>query len=399
MAAAPESGLDETRYSLLEHLSELRTRLVRALLAVTVTMSGAMYFAPELLDYAIKPLREVLAAKNRAEVLLVDREAARAQGLVDALEAKETVRFRGRVDDLGAAREAVLAALDGKQPLDLLLVSADTIGADGALVSDVLEGIEPAPLVAYLVRDPRDPAVAELQLDGATLIREAPRPAVLSRLVRQAAALSGKVNRGDKLVVLSLFDPFFAYLKIALVVGLFLACPVWLHQLWSFIAPGLYDREKRVVLPAVLGASLLFLAGGLFAYFVMFPLMFDVLVNQMMPASLEGSFTVENYLSMLLTMTVVFGLVFEVPLIIALLTTLGLVSVEALRRFRKYAIVLSFVIGAVATPADPVSQVLMSVPLVIFYEVGILLSAMLARRRGAARRAAEEAEELEGARG
>ena len=100
--------------------------------------------------------------------------------------------------------------------------------------------------------------------------------------------------------MLSPLEPFFAYLKIALVVGLFLACPFWLYQAWRFVAPGLYTQEKKVVIPCITAASVLFCAGGLFAYYAMFPMMFDVLVNQMMPASLTGSFTVDNYLGLLL---------------------------------------------------------------------------------------------------
>jgi sec-independent protein translocase protein TatC len=104
----------------------------------------------------------------------------------------------------------------------------------------------------------------------------------------------------------------------------------------------------------------------------------------MMPASLEGTFTVDNYLSILFQMTLAFGVVFETPLIIAMLAAVGVVTAEGLRRWRKYAIVLSFVIGAVLTPADPISQTLMSVPLVIFYELGILAAVVVGKKRAAA---------------
>jgi sec-independent protein translocase protein TatC len=137
--------------------------------------------------------------------------------------------------------------------------------------------------------------------------------------------------------------------------------------------------------------SLLFLAGGAFAYFVMFPLMFDVLVNQMMPQDLSGSFTVDNYLMMLFGMTLAFGVIFELPLVIAMLARLGIVTPEFLTQYRRYWIVASFVIGAVLTPADPISQSLMALPLIVFYEVGIVLARIMRRRRDERLEAAAEA--------
>ena len=112
--------------------------------------------------------------------------------------------------------------------------------------------------------------------------------------------------------------------------------------------------------------------------------MFDVLVNQMMPASLSASFTVDKYLSLLLRLTVAFGAVFELPLVITALAAVGIVSSEMLVTYRKYAIVLAFVIGAFLTPADPLSQIMMALPLVLFYEVGILSAKTLERRRAQA---------------
>jgi sec-independent protein translocase protein TatC len=113
----------------------------------------------------------------------------------------------------------------------------------------------------------------------------------------------------------------------------------------------------------------------------MFPLMFDVLVNQMMPQDLSGSFTVDNYLMMLFGMTLAFGVIFELPLVIAMLARVGLVTPEFLRKWRRYWIVAAFVIGAVLTPADPISQSLMALPLIVFYEIGIVLARVMRRRR------------------
>lgn len=389
-------GLDETKYTLTEHLSELRGRLAKSVGAVVVTMVGALAFAPQILEYSTEPLVEVLTDRARVETLLVGADDEAGQALAGRLDDHPKVNFRGLQPELTEVASVVKSAAASKRPIDLVLVDTKTIGSDGALVSDLLEGIDLTPFVAYLVDSAKDPMVTELQLEGAVVVLSPPRNAVLSRIVRRAAAAAGKASNGDKLVVLSPLEPFFAYIKIALVVGLFLACPFWLYQGWAFVAPGLYSTERRIVLPAVLSASLLFISGGLFAYYVMFPMMFDVLVNQMMPASLVGSFTVDKYLGLLLRVTVAFGVVFELPLVMALLAAVGIVDADTLRGFRKYAIVASFIISAIMTPADPLSQVMMAVPLVVFYEVGILLAAVLAKKRAASLEDEDEDEDEPG---
>jgi sec-independent protein translocase protein TatC len=377
-----KKGIDETKFSLIEHLSELRTRLLRSLIAVFVTTGCAMYFSPQLLDYTVTPLTDVLRARNRVDTILVHDDAKKADELEARFAKLPTIKYRGRYDNLEKVRAAVEAGIAEKKPIDLVLVSAHAIKDDGALVSDLLEGIDPGPEVAYLVSDVSDPAIAELQLEGASLIPDPPRSAALSRVVRRAAAAAGKAATGEKLVVLSPLDPFFAYLKIALVIGIFVACPMWLYQAWQFVAPGLYANEKMIVLPVILSGSILFVAGGCFAYFGMFPLMFDVLVNEMMPSSLVGTFTVDKYLSLLMTMTVAFGVVFELPLAIAVLAMIGVVTPQLLRKMRKYAVVGSFVFSAVITPTtDPLSLMMMALPLIVFYEVGIILAAIVHRRR------------------
>ncbi|MCA9549600.1 MAG: twin-arginine translocase subunit TatC [Myxococcales bacterium] len=383
-----ERGLDETKYTLTEHLTELRTRLGKALLAVVLTMCGALVFAPEVLEYSIQPLMRVLTDRARVETLLVHADDDEGKALADRLEEHSRVHFLGLQGDLSKVADEIRSRAKTPRPVDLVLVDSATIGAEGALVSDLLEGVEASPFVVYLVKDAKDPMVAELQLEGAAVILSPPRAPVLNRVVRRAAAAAGKAGMGDKLVVLSPLDPFFAYIKIALVVGIFLACPIWLYQLWMFVAPGLYSHERKVVLPAVLSASGLFMAGGAFAYYAMFPMMFDVLVNQMMPDTLAGSFTVDNYLGLLLRMTVAFGVVFELPLFMAMLAAIGVVTPELLRKYRRYAIVIAFIVGALLTPADPLSQVMMAVPLIVFYEVGILLASTMQKRREAAQAAA-----------
>lgn len=370
------ADIDDTPHTLTEHLTELRTRLIRAAVAIVLTSAACLAFAPQILDYATEPLRKVLRGNSRVVTWVVHDQPTE---LEQELRRDPRIRFAGTAANLGALSQAVRAASTGRRPVDLVLVSAKAIDSDGAYVSDVLEGVEPAPFVAYLVEDPDAPAVKQLQLDGAVVLLEPLRTAVIKRVARRAAGAAGKSNNPDKLVVLSPLDVFFAYLKIALVCGLFLACPFWLFESWAFVAPGLYAKEKRVVGPVVVSASLLFVGGGLFAYFVMFPVMFDFLVNQMLPQTLAASFTVDNYLGLLTRLTLAFGVVFELPLALALLAMVGIVTPESLIKSRKYAIVIAFVAGAFLTPADPMSQVLMAGPLIIFYEIGILAARLVAK--------------------
>ncbi len=374
-------GLDESKLTLTEHLTELRSRLLRSMIAIVLTTSVCAIFSPEILKYASEPLGEVLRDRNRVETLLVHHDKQAGPVLAERLDKSEKVIFHGLLSELSQVTEKVQSQKAKNRPIDMVLVSSEAIGSDGALVSDLLEGVEPAPYVAYLVSDRKDPAIFELQLEGALVLLEPMRDAVLKRTVRRAAAAAGKAAQGDKLVFLSPIEPFFAYLKIALVCGLFLACPVWIFQIWQFVAPGLYAHEKKVVIPAVGSASLLFIGGGLFAYYAMFPIMFDVLVNQMMPPSMAASFTVDKYLALLLRVTLAFGAVFELPLVLALLSAMGIVTSAGLKRWRKYAIVIAFIVSAFLTPADPLSQVMMALPLVVFYELGIILSMILGRKR------------------
>jgi sec-independent protein translocase protein TatC len=385
--------MDESKYTLTEHLSELRGRLAKSLLAVIITSSVALFFADDLLTLSIEPLQKALRSKSRLETVVIDDDQARREALVARLEGDERIRLVGNAGDIEELGAMATEAAKVKKPLDLVVVAASATDNLGTRAHDVLEGLEPQPHVVYLITQKDSATLQELTLDGISVMPAAPSPARLGREIRKAAAAAGKIARDDKLVVLSPLDPFFAYLKIGLVCGLFMACPVWLYQAWRFVAPGLYDKEKSVVGPAVTSASLLFIAGGAFAYFLMFPMMFDVMVNQMMPSALAASFTVDNYLSLLFTMTVAFGVVFELPLIIALLARVGLVTPEFLVKWRRYAIVLAFVIGAVLTPADPVSQIFMSIPLVVFYEVGIVLARIMAKKRRATAEAPDPADE------
>ncbi len=178
-----------------------------------------------------------------------------------------------------------------------------------------------------------------------------------------------------KLVFISATEPFFAYLKIGAFAGLLVALPIIFWQVWGFIAPGLYAHEKRYVVPFVVLSSGCFIAGTLFGFFVAFPLMFGFLVQagtaggEVVPMLSMGS-----YLSLASQMLLAFGITFELPIIIFFLARMGVVGYPLLARNRKFALLICFVLGAIFSPPDIISQTVLAVPMFILYELGIWLA-------------------------
>jgi len=178
---------------------------------------------------------------------------------------------------------------------------------------------------------------------------------------------------GNSLIFTSLPEMFLTYLKVALVSGILLAAPFLFYQMWMFIAPGLYRNEKSLVIPFVIASTILFIGGALFGYFVVFPFGFKFFIgfsNEYVTALPS----VKQYFGFALKLLFAFGVVFELPVIIFFLAKLGLVTPELLKQKRKYAILLTFVTAAILTPPDVITQCMMAGPLIILYEVGIVVS-------------------------
>ncbi|MFH1036019.1 MAG: twin-arginine translocase subunit TatC [Pseudomonadota bacterium] len=194
---------------------------------------------------------------------------------------------------------------------------------------------------------------------------------------------------GAKLIYTSPAELFFTYMKVSLLAGVIVASPVIFYQLWKFIAPGLYEKERKLVWPFVFTSSGLFIAGALFCYLVVFPFMFDFFMG-LSTAEIVPMLKVNEYLSFSSTMLMVFGLVFETPLILFFLAKLGLIDSKMLRKHRRYAILGIFIIAAVVSPTpDAITQTLMALPLMVLYEFSIILIARVDKAK--AKRAAEEA--------
>ena len=186
---------------------------------------------------------------------------------------------------------------------------------------------------------------------------------------------------GTRMIATGVITPFLVPLKVGLMAAFLLALPFVLYQIWAFIAPGLYSHEKRLALPLVFGSTLLFLGGVAYCYFLVFNWVFGFII-QFAPKSITPAPDIEAYLNFVLTMFVAFGLTFEIPLVEVVLVRTGVLSVEKLREIRPYVIVGAFVIAAIVTPPDVISQLLLALPMCLLYEAGILFAQLLDRILG-----------------
>ena len=193
----------------------------------------------------------------------------------------------------------------------------------------------------------------------------------------------------QKMIALGPLEVFITYLKLSLVAGIFISAPVLLYQVWAFLSPGLYEHEKKWVLPFVFLGTVFFVSGGLFAFYVVMPLGFQYL-TAMVPEAVVPQYSVEIYFNLVIRLLLAFGIVFETPLVMWVLAAVGLVSPERFASFRKIWIVIAVVLGAVLTPPDPFTQMMMALPLVGFFELGILGAKFLYKDKSAIESAASD---------
>ena len=233
---------------------------------------------------------------------------------------------------------------------------------------DELAGTE-QPFVQHLIelRDRLVKAAIAVLVAGAALAIY-PGPAELYDLL--AAPLVAQLPEGGHLIATSVISPFLVPLKILLMTAFLLALPVVLYQVWAFVAPGLYSHEKKLVLPLVVSSTVLFMIGVAFCYFFVFGQVFKF-IQSFAPKSIMAAPDIEAYLGFVISMFIAFGLAFEVPIVVIVLARMGVVTVEKLKDFRSYFIVLAFIIAAIVTPPDVVSQLALAIPMCILYEIGI----------------------------
>lgn len=193
-----------------------------------------------------------------------------------------------------------------------------------------------------------------------------------------AQPLLAALPAGGQMIATDVVGVFLVPVKVAFLVAFIVALPYVLYQVWAFVAPGLYANEKRLVLPLVIASSLLFLMGMAFAYFLVFPMVFKFMAS-VAPEGVAWMTDIDKYLSFVLTTFIAFGVTFEVPVLVIVLVRVGVVSVEKLKDIRPYVIVGAFVVGAIFTPPDVISQVMLAVPLWLLYELGIVAARFVGR--------------------
>jgi len=240
--------------------------------------------------------------------------------------------------------------------------------SDSPPKKDELAGTE-QPFVAHLI-ELRDRLVKAVLAVAAVAVALGiyPGPGALYDLM--AAPLVAHLPSGATLIATSVISPFMVPLKVLLMASFMLALPVVLYQLWAFVAPGLYSHEKKLVMPLVISSTLLFFVGVAFCYFFVFGRVF-AFIQSFAAKSITASPDIEAYLGFVLNMFLAFGMAFEVPVVVVVLARMGIFSIEKLKEFRGYFVVLAFIIAAIVTPPDVVSQLALAIPMVALYEIGI----------------------------
>jgi sec-independent protein translocase protein TatC len=255
---------------------------------------------------------------------------------------------------------------------------------------DELEGTE-APFVSHLV-ELRDRLIRALLAVGIAfgVLCLWPGPSGLYDLL--AAPLVAHLPKGATLIATNVISPILVPLKITLMAAFMVALPVVLYQVWAFVAPGLYSHEKRLVLPLVISSTILFVLGVAFCYFLVIPGM-SKFIQAFAPSSITAAPDIEQYFGFVLTLFLVFGIAFEVPIAVIVLARVGIVSIDQLKKFRGYFIVASFIIAAVVTPPDVISQLALALPMCILYEIGIVAARVFIKHTQAPDAAADAAQD------
>lgn len=243
-------------------------------------------------------------------------------------------------------------------------------------MSEIPEHDQPMPLVSHLteLRTRLLRCVAAIFLVFAGLFSFAQQ---IYTIV--SAPLRDYLPAGATMIATDVASPFLTPFKLTMMVSLFIAIPVILHQIWGFIAPGLYKYEKRIAIPLLVSSIVLFYAGMAFAYFLVFPLIFKFFASAT-PVGVTMATDITNYLDFVMTLFFAFGVAFEIPVAVVLLVWIGVVDVKYLRKIRPYVVIGCFVVGMILTPPDIFSQTLLAVPMWMLFEVGVLFGGLIKKR-------------------
>ena len=323
-SAAPEPE-HEVKLTLWDHLRELRKRVMLAAYGLLAGMMAVGYWVGPLVDRLMAPVLDALKPAVMSE----------------------------------AGKAALQAAAQAK-------------------------GLAPTSQAALLecATQPIVSEVAKKVLAALAEAKDVARP--LADALEECAAMPSMVEPAKKLVYTSAIEPMMVYIKVAMYGGIFVAAPWILFQLWQFIAPGLYKKERRVVVPFLFFGTLLFYAGAAFCFEFVMPAAFPAMLTFASSGTMTPMLSISEQLGLVMAMLLGFGVVFEVPVIIAFLSMVGLVTADWLAKYRRYAIIFNVTAAAIITPTgDPLNLALMAVPMIVFYEVGIVLARILGKKKPA----------------
>lgn len=194
-----------------------------------------------------------------------------------------------------------------------------------------------------------------------------------------AQPLMSVLPENTSMIATDVVAPFFVPIKVAMMAAFLVTLPNTLYQIWAFVAPALYQNEKRLIAPLILSSVTLFFSGMAFCYFLVFPVMFKFFAG-VTPLGVSMATDIDKYLSFILTLFLAFGITFEVPVAVILLNRMGVVPLETLQAVRPYVIVISFILAAIFTPPDILSQILLAIPMIVLYELGVLVCRMSGKR-------------------
>ncbi len=358
------------------HLEELRLHVLKALGWVGLALLVCLGFQEQLMRLALLPHQRVVRALEQ-EARARDMSAILAARLVER--AQEVLGEDAALERAleGADRARAIAREKARPAHDRLEALAAAQVAVRARLDDLRARLEAA------AREDPPEAARLAALDDELAAARAEAEALRAEVARDVRPLLDKHAVAPKLTLQSLRpqDTFLAFLKLSIVAALFLASPLVVRQLWRFISTGLYPHEKRHVslfAPLSFGA---FITGFMFGYLVLIPLGLRFLASYAPPDLIVGEYSIEGYLSLFITLSLVTGAIFELPLIMCFLALIGVVTADGFRRIRRYAILVAFVVAAILTPPDPVTQTLLAIPLLLLYELGIWLGALVERAR------------------
>ena len=361
-----DDEVQHVRMTIGQHLEELRWRLLKAICWIMVALFACLAVQEHLMTWALGPHNRVIAGleqevryRGAPKELRDDVHSAKESDktLAERLAKfkRQELKLRESFETAGPALETLVQA-QGKLK-DRLTSLEDRLAALGETPS----AAELAPITSERIAITKEAATLHLRYEETAL----PFVDTLAK-VPDARLMDYKYQ-----------GPFLSYLKLSFICALFLASPMVAHQMWGFIAVGLFPHEKKHINLFAPLSLLCFALGGIFGYFVLIPVGLYFLSTYAPPEMMAGTFALGEYLSLFMTLTVVVGLVFELPLIMSFLTLIGVMNAERYRKYRRYWWFAAVVIGALLTPPDPATQMLLAIPMVGLYEVGILISVFI----------------------